>query len=187
MAQIPSKPELSAAEAYEQLKHWYVLQDQLAKLRAEERVLRDVLAGYYFPDAKEGTNKIDLGGGFTFVYLNQYERKVDEAALDSVKVTQKRKMKLEKLWDELFVYKPFLSTRQYRQLTDEQRAFVDEFLEIKPATPRLLIKAPGEQSEQPEEAAQPAQAKAPAKRAPRKAAAKRAPAKKATATRRARK
>jgi hypothetical protein len=43
--------------------------------------------------------------------------------------------------DELFVYKPTLSTTAYRKLNKEQTAFVDALLDIKEGTPAMSIVA----------------------------------------------
>jgi hypothetical protein len=134
----PHSPE----EAFERLQRWYTTRTELAELKTSEVLERKDLAGYYFPDPREGTNRLDLGGGFHLKMVHCINRKVDEDAFNAVKVKDIKRLKLP--MDELFVMKPTLSVSAYRGLSDEQRAFIDELLESDDGTPQMTIVAAGE-------------------------------------------
>lgn len=190
MAKIPEQAGMTPESAYEELMMWYQQQEELRALRAAEILRRKRLADYYFHAPREGTNRLNLGGGFDLLLQHSFNRTIDAEALESVKLTDLKPLGLQKVWDDLFVYKPSLSMPIYRELSQEQAAFVDRFLEIKEATPSLSIVAakadavstPEPQApapERPAPAAKPRSRRASAKKAP----AKKAPAKKAAAKR----
>lgn len=138
MTAIPPKPDMTQEQAFARLQAWYGTQQKLADLKTAEVLERKGLASFYFPAPEEGTNRLPLGGGFDLKLEHTITRKVDEAALDNVKATQAKKLKLN--LDLLFPTKPTLSVTEYRKLTDEQRAFVDTLLDIKESeTPGLKI------------------------------------------------
>lgn len=130
MVAIPQEPALTPEEAFARLQAWFQNNMQLKKLRDAEAVERRALADYYFtPEPIEGTRRIDIGGGYDLVVKRSISRSVDEAALANVTAAQAKKLKLN--LDELFPMKPTLSVSEYRNLTDEQRAFVDGLLNIR--------------------------------------------------------
>lgn len=148
--------QLTPETAFARLQAWFVKQGELKQLKQEEVIERKLLAPFYFPEPREGTNRIDLGGGFDLKLDHGYNYKVDEAELDNVTAAQIKKLKLP--WDDLFVYKPELSVSTYRSLTAEQKKFVDQLLVITDATPQLAIVP---QSGKPQRAPEPEQAAAP--------------------------
>lgn len=137
MAKIPEQQKLTPEQAYEQLQTWFGMQQQLGQLKTAEVLARGNIAGYYFPEPEEGTNRFDIGGGYDLKLDHKVNRTVDEAALLNVTAAQVKALKLP--MDELFVQKWELKTGAYRTLTDEQRLFVDALLDIKPGTPALSI------------------------------------------------
>jgi hypothetical protein len=137
MVQIPEQQQLTPEQAFEQLQVWYGLQQQLANLRNTEFVQRGRMASFYFTDPNEGTNRIDLGGGFDLKLDYKINRNVDEAALLTVTAEQAKALALP--MDKLFKWKPELSVTEYRKLNDKQREFVDSLLDIKPGSPSLSI------------------------------------------------
>ena len=167
MTQIPDQQALSPEQAFEELQKWWQQQKQLAILKLNEVLARKRMSTFYFPTPREGTNRLDLGGGYDLKLDYSYTRNVDEAALDSAKAADFRKLKIDK--DELFPLKPTLNLKAYRGLSDAQRAFVDELIETKESTPQLHIVKQAEV-----EAAVEGEAAAPATR--KRIAAKKAPA-----------
>jgi len=180
MAKIPSEPVHTAQENYETLQQWYMLQQQLKDLRAQEAAMRRTLAARYFPNPREGTNRTPLGDGYDVMLQHGYTRKVDKDALPSVtaEVAETYGMTLAQFRD-LFVYTPSLVMKNYNALDDAQRLFVDQFLDIKEKLPTLSI-APHKEEDAPVrevevEVRTGAAAPAPApKKATRKRAAKKA-------------
>lgn len=175
MTKIPEQQVRTPEEMFANLQKWWQMQQQLAKLKTTEVLERKDMVGYYFPSPREGTNRLDVGGGFDLRLVFGYSRNVDEAALDSAKASDFKKLKIDK--DSLFAYKPELVVKEYKKLSDEQRAFIDELLDVKESTPQLHIVPRAQSDADPEITEVPV---ATTKRAPRKAAAK-APAKKTAA------
>lgn len=104
-----------------------------------ERVLRDQIGKYVFPNPKEGTNKADMPAGWTLKFTHKIDRKVLEPELDA-NTEQLRKAGINV--DTIIRWKPELNTKEYRGLTAEQIKLVDSVLDIKPATPTLELVPP---------------------------------------------
>lgn len=137
MTDIPAYPGMTPEQAFQRLQDWYQKQAQLKSLKSHEHLERAALSEYYFPNQVEGTNRLELGGGFDLKLQAGFNYKVTEEDLDNVSAADIKKHKLP--WDDLFIYKPELSISTYRTLTAEQKAFVDSILTIKPASPQLEI------------------------------------------------
>lgn len=118
---------------YDKLERWQVLKASIAKLTSEERALRQELFDGTFPNPEEGTNTVELPDGRKIKGVYKITRSVREKDLTRVP---------KELRDEVFAVKHSLKTRQYRELTDAQRAKVDEALTIKPGLPSLEIVEP---------------------------------------------
>lgn len=137
MADIPDQPNLTPEQAQKSLQDWYLEQQKLKQLKQHEHLLRTALAGFFFHDPREGTNRVDIGNGFDLKLQHGYNYKVAEEDLDNAKASDIKKLKLP--WDDLFVYKPTLHIQTYRSLSAEQKKYVDQFLDIKEASPQLEI------------------------------------------------
>lgn len=140
MSQIPEEQQLTPEKAFEQLQTWFGMSEQLGQLRTVEVLARKRMADYYFPNPDEGTNRLDLGGGFDLICVSKLNRTVDEAALmalDQAALDTINKLSIPMA--ELFVQKWELKGGAYNTLTEEQRKFVDTLLVIKDATPALSI------------------------------------------------
>jgi hypothetical protein len=140
---------------------WFEKKEQLAKLQAEERLLRDRVVRHYFPSPKEGTNKVDLGGGYELKMTHGFDRKIDKALLNTLKTLKVKDYagQLQAMGfdptkydqeitvfqalgiseDKLVRYKPELETKEYRTLTAEQTAIFNQCMEIKPSSPQVKI------------------------------------------------
>lgn len=175
MTLIPQQQGPTPEQMFERLQTWWQQQQQLAKLRALEILKRKEMVAYYFVDPRQGTNRLDVGGGFDLKLDVPFKPKVDEAMFKAVKTADFTALGIDKA--TLFPLKPTLSVTAYRKLNDKQRAFIDQMLDVGDNTPQLHIVA----RSQDEQVSTEVQATtAPAKRATRKAAAK-APTKKAVA------
>jgi hypothetical protein len=128
------------------LELWYTKQEELRKLKEEEMALRLRITKQYFPTPKEGTNSHELGDGYVMKMKHNIDRKVDEAALS----TLKDKLKEAGIRvDDLIIYKPELSVKQYRPYeldTSEEGKkrlnLIDQCLIVKPGAPALEIVKP---------------------------------------------
>lgn len=121
------------------LEKWYLLQDQLKKIREEEAALRAEIFAEAFPNPKEGTNKFDLGGGYQLTATLPITRKVDVAAYEAMKeLLEENGINA----DKMVKWNPELEMKQYRCLTEEELHLVDQFLIIKDGSPQLKIVMP---------------------------------------------
>ncbi len=136
MVQLPEM-NLTEEQKYELLYNWYSKKEELAKVQAQERALRQSVVSVFFPDGlNENTNKIKLDTGDDLVVTQPYTRKVDktifsqilpdliEAGVDVNEVTE---TKVE------------LRVAAYRKLTAEQLAIFDECVTTTPGSPQVKI------------------------------------------------
>ena len=84
MAEIPMPTTMTEEEAFARLQAWFLEKAQLNKLKQHEHMERVAVTGYYFRAPEEGTNRLELGGGYDLVLTHSFNRKVDESALDNV-------------------------------------------------------------------------------------------------------
>jgi hypothetical protein len=130
----------------EHLKEWYTLKQQIDELKNKEVVLRQFIFNGIFPKPEEGINKHDIndGSGAVLKATHVINRKVQEDALedlsDSLQVVDANLPQLD--LDKLVKWKPEVSIKEYRALTDEQRNLFDQVLVIKPGMPSLEIVIP---------------------------------------------
>lgn len=142
MSAIPDNPV-----TMQDLMTWYTMQEDLAKLKAAEVLLRRKIFKFYFPTPSEGVNTHTLDDGYALKGDYKIDRKVDDAALVTLTPTfQEQGLKV----DELIKRKPELALREYRKLeADETEVgkarlhLFDQCLIIKPSeTPALEIVLP---------------------------------------------
>lgn len=130
-------PENTVTQA--DLSAWYEMSQQLKTLRAKEMLLRKKIFDNAFPDPKEGTNNFELADGYMLKGKYELNRDIDQGALDALKDTLREKGINP---DVLVKYKPSLSIREYRQLTEEEHKLFDQCLIVKPGSPSLEIVLP---------------------------------------------
>lgn len=136
MVQLPEM-NLTEEQKYELLYNWYSKKEELAKVQAQERALRQSVVGVFFPDGlNENTNKIKLDTGDDLVVTQPYTRKVDKAIFSQilpdlieagVDVNEVTETKVE------------LRVAAYRKLTAEQLAIFDECVTTTPGSPQVKI------------------------------------------------
>ena len=136
MVQLPEM-NLTEEQKYELLYNWYSKKEELAKVQAQERALRQSVVSVFFPDGlKENTNKIKLDTGDDLIVTQPYTRKVDKAIFSQilpdlieagVDVNEVTETKVE------------LRVAAYRKLTAEQLAIFDECVTTTPGSPQLKI------------------------------------------------
>ena len=148
----------------EDLEEWEAAKEKLAKVQASERLLRDKVVKFIFPNAEEGTNNAKLPDGTKIVAVQPITRKVDQSALDNLRKQLVGDMRsyLENLkidttgWadtlpvveamqlgDSLIKWVPELAIAEYRTLNEAQLAIFDSILEVKPGSPQVKITHPG--------------------------------------------
>lgn len=121
-----------------QLALWYEKYNQLKKLKAEEITIRKAIFIGAFPNAKEGTNKYELPDDYVLTGNLPYTREVDEGALSAIRELLKEN---NVNVDRLFKIKHSLVKGEYTNLSEKNRAIVDQCLICKAGSPALEIKA----------------------------------------------
>lgn len=118
------------------LELWYELQKQISELKNKETLLRQKIFGYYFEDAKEGTNTFDLQDGFLLKGKRVVNRTLDYGVFQA-NVERFRKIGITP--EDLVRMKPELELKAYRGLSADQQKVFDECLVIKDGMPSLEI------------------------------------------------
>ncbi len=138
-------PDNAATDA--DLERWYVMQEQLKKLKDEEVALRRKIFKTFFPTPTEGTNSHSLPDSYLLKADYKIDRKVDEPALNT-NTPALRELGVDP--DKLVRWKPELAVKEYRKLQgDDTEAgkkrlhLFDQCIIIKPSeTPSLEIVLP---------------------------------------------
>lgn len=115
------------------LEAWRYASHQLTNWKTQESELRQQLAEQLFPNAKEGTNTLEIGNGWKLKLVAKTNYKVtgDERAVQNVHL-QTNAIKM----------KPELSLAAYKLLSDAHKAIVDEVLTTSPGMPALELVEP---------------------------------------------
>jgi hypothetical protein len=127
------------------LKEWYALKQQLDELKDKEVILRQFIVNGLFPTPVEGTNThpINDGTGAVVKATCPINRAVQVEQLEELKKSLQADNNLPKLnLDKLIKWKPEVSIKEYRTLTEEELKLFDQVLVIKPGMPGLEIMIP---------------------------------------------
>jgi len=136
MVQLPEM-NLTEEQKYELLYNWYSKKEELAKVQAQERALRQSVVSVFFPDGlNENTNKIKLDTGDDLVVTQPYTRKVDKAIFSQILPDL---VKAGVDVNEVTETKVELRVAAYRKLTAEQLAIFDECVTTTPGSPQVKI------------------------------------------------
>lgn len=139
MAEIPSV-------TLTDLANWFRMKAELGRLKGQEAMLRTRIFKHFFPVPTEGTNSHELndGTGGVLKATHCINRTVLEPELQALKDAQRvegsnaPKVNL----DVLIRYKPELVKSEYNKLTEEERQWVDQCLDIKPGSPQMEVTIP---------------------------------------------
>lgn len=118
---------------------WSLNQALLKELKVVEMEQRKAITEKMFPEPKNGTNKHDLGAGYTLKYVCGTETKLDPAAFELMRAELP-----EHVVDKAVKFTPSLVAKGYKDLSLEDRELLDEALVTKPKAPTLEIVAPKE-------------------------------------------
>lgn len=136
---LNSKPFVTVTQ--EEFNEWYTLKQQMETIKEREAELRKKIFAAYFTEAHEGTNKLELQGGYTLNGKRVISRTIDKGAM--VSLTPELQAAGIRL-DDIVEWKPSLKLSMYRKLTEEQTKLFDQILVIKDGMPGLEIVAPKE-------------------------------------------
>lgn len=151
----PSANPLDALNQDQLLMKWQEAKDALARAKEIEMDLRKYIVGRAFPQPTEGTNTLELGGGYELKAAIKYHYKLDpdlskvEQALDDIAGMGNEGAFIA---DRLVKWSADFLLTEYRKLqepdaTDIQKkikARIDAVLTITDAAPSLEIKSPKE-------------------------------------------
>lgn len=129
-------------DLFTKLRRWEALariQGSLKMVVEPEMTARKESMAAAFPAPVEGTNTLELGGGWKLKGVRKIDRKLNEDALPVVKEAL---AKSGVLVDRLIEYRPNLSITEYRELTAEQVAILNEALTEKDGAPSLELTPP---------------------------------------------
>ncbi|AHN84533.1 putative DNA binding protein [Enterobacteria phage 9g] len=136
MVQLPEM-NLTEEQKYELLYKWYSKKEELARVQAQERALRQSVVSVFFPDGlNENTNKIKLDTGDDLVVTQPYTRKVDKAIFSQILPDL---IKAGVDVNEVTETKVELRVAAYRKLTAEQLAIFDECVTTTLGSPQVKI------------------------------------------------
>lgn len=136
------------AVTQEDLKTWYELKQELARVKGAEAMLRSRIFKHYFPNPTEGSrdNKVPLNDGTGAILQADHviNRTVDEQQLEGLKEAMFAEgSNLPQLdLTKLIKWKPELVKAEYNKLEEHERLVFDRCLVIKPGSPQLEIKIP---------------------------------------------
>lgn len=138
MIQLPAN-EMTPEAKLQLLGEWFLKKQELQKIQAQERTLRDTVVSLYLPESekKEGTNTIKLPTGDELKIVCGIDRKVDKAIWSSI-LPQLCELGVDV--NEVVETKVELKVGNYRKLTEEQRNVMDECVTSKWGSPQVSIK-----------------------------------------------
>lgn len=118
---------------------WFKKAKELKDIKAEEMVLRKELFSHFFHAPVEGTNTAPLDGAWVIKGKHTVSREIDPGELQARgPMLESRGLPLGKLVE----WKPSLKLKEYRELTDEQKALFDLVLIVKDGSPALEVALP---------------------------------------------
>lgn len=121
------------------LEAWYKADQELKALKSKEMLLRRRIFNGLFIDPKEGTNNHELGDGYVLKGKRTINREVEMSTF----LAMREELPQHGITPGVIVrWKPELVVKEYRALTDEQRAFFERCLIIKDGAPGLEIVLP---------------------------------------------
>ena len=148
----------------EDVEEWREAHATLSRVKSKEMLLRLKIFKHYFVQPEEGTNNIELPDGTVLKGKFPISRDIDEGALAGIKLVTVGEMRehlttlgfdvsgfanevkvteaLHLSLDKLVKWEPSLSIREYRTLTNEQRAIFDTCMSIKSGAPAIEFVSP---------------------------------------------
>lgn len=153
LVQSASTNPLDAMTQDQVLLKWQELKDAVEKAKEAEMEMRKYIVKRAFPNATEGTNKIELGQGYELKAVVKYNYNLDpdldkvEAALDDIANLGNEGAFLA---DRLVKWSASFLLTEYRKLSEPDateiqkkiKKRIDEVLTITDAAPTLEIKEP---------------------------------------------
>lgn len=151
IAEPSANAPFSVVERDRLLKNWEDAKIKLEAAKTSEMEARKAVADYCFPEAREGTNRIELNQGFSLKMVHKLNHKI-AASNDQVDAIEVEAGKLGNegtfLIERVITWTPGFSKSEYKKLDvslpthAKVKALVDSVLEITPGAPTLEIEEP---------------------------------------------
>lgn len=126
----------------EDIAEWQDLAAQISIMKAKETLLRAKIYKGMFTAPVEGTNTVDLFGGWKLKAVRKVERKIDLPLLQAIALENGPLHVAGIRADDLVKWKPELNLPAYRLLTEAQKLVFDTCLEIKDGSPSVDLVPP---------------------------------------------
>lgn len=127
---------------------WLQISSELDKFKQKEMQLRKELASYVIGENIETlisevrTSTLKLGNGYGIKAETTINYKLDETERVLEIIEEMRLLGLSDVSEQLFKWKPTLSESNYRKLSPEAKAIVDQVLTIKAGAPKVEFITP---------------------------------------------
>ncbi len=127
------------------LDEWYLAAEAVKEVKPiierEMRLRKDVF-GIFFPNPKEGTNKVDLGNGYTLKGQYKLNYKVDDKVVPSVMEAIREVRADPAIYLEEKYTLDLKAYRELKEVNPEAFRILSEAITITPQSPTLEIVAP---------------------------------------------
>jgi hypothetical protein len=121
---------------------WQDIKARIALMKTDvtaEQLLRKKIFAGFFPAPVEGTNTYNLAAGYVLKASYPIDRKVDNNVFLALKAT----LVIGGIpVDSIVTYEPKLVMSEYRKLTAEQQALMDQCMDVKPGSLSMEIVLP---------------------------------------------
>lgn len=122
------------------IAQWTAVAEQQKHFQELERKLRKEIFDELFPKPKEGTNRAELGMGYSLVATYPIDRKIDLTSYTAIS----GQFEENHIPSNIIKYEPKLEVKVYKAMTGQQQLFFDQALIIKPGSIQMKIEPPKE-------------------------------------------
>jgi hypothetical protein len=134
------------------IKAWRDAKAAAASAVIAERNLRAEMVALCFPEAKIGTNNLDIGQGYKLKYVKSLNYKLDTGDVDAVTGLSNTDRALDTIRstgnegafiaDRLVKWKPELSLTEYKALSDTFKKIINTVVTTSDASPEVEMVPP---------------------------------------------
>jgi len=122
---------------------WRNAKQTLDAAKENEMQMRKNLTNLLFPNPVKGTQRFNLGNGYSIKLVHKLNYKLDkdrvEQALDKIEA---QGPKGELIAERLVKFTPELSQTEYKLLSEIDKKIIDEVLTVEPGAPTLELEEP---------------------------------------------
>ncbi len=145
----PAVPEVTVEERNSRIKDWLAAKATLEAAKNNELELRNILAKMCFPNPVKGTQRIDLGEGYSLKMVHKVNYKIDaEKVEDVLDEIEKVGNEGQFLGERLVKLQYDLSVSEYGKLDvsnpthKKVKALLDKIVTTTDATPAMEFEVP---------------------------------------------